>query len=73
MNEAPSTQTKIVRVKEIPALYGIAVSTVWSWAKDPDNEFPSPLKFGSNVTAWLRSDLDEWAESREPFYEKREG
>ena len=72
MNEA-QTQTPVsnlVRANQFPALYGISKATAWTWAKDPDNDFPSPRKFGAGVTAWLRTELDEWEATREPSYTK---
>ena len=54
--------------KEITVL---PISTAWNYARDPENDFPSPRKFGPNVTGWLYIELIEWAESRQPIYIKK--
>ena len=60
----------IVRPAQQQEITGLAISTAWNYAKDPDNDFPSPRKFGPNVTGWLFDDLMNWAESRKPIYDK---
>ena len=60
----------IVRPTQQKEITGLAISTAWGYAKDPDNDFPSPRKFGPNVTGWLYDDLKKWAASRQPIYPK---
>ena len=40
----------------------IAHSTLWRWVSQ--KRFPTPVRLGPRVTAWRRSDLEAWAESR---------
>ena len=60
----------IVRPAQQREYTGLPISTAWHYAKDPDNSFPSPRKFGPNVTGWLLDDLLEWARSKQPIYSK---
>ena len=61
----------IVRPGKQQDITGLPISTAWGYAKDPNNEFPSPRKFGPNVTGWLYAELVEWAETRQPIYDKK--
>lgn len=45
-----------IRVKEVAALLGCSVSTVWSWTKR--GIIPAPQRVGSRFTYWLRSDIE---------------
>ena len=51
MNESPR-----IRVKEVAALLGCSVSTVWTWAKK--GIIPAPQRVGGRFTYWLRADIE---------------
>lgn len=51
MNESPR-----IRVKEVVALLGCSVSTVWSWTKR--GIIPAPQRVGPRFTYWLRNDIE---------------
>lgn len=44
-----------IRVKEVAALKGISVPTVWRWIHQ--GHLPKPVRLGPNVTAWKVGDL----------------
>lgn len=50
-----------IRVKEVAALLGCSVSTVWAWAKK--GIIPAPQRVGPRFTFWLRSDIEAVATS----------
>lgn len=50
-----------IRVKEVAALLGCSVSTVWSWTKR--GIIPAPQRVGPRFTYWLRSDIEAVATS----------
>lgn len=56
MNESPR-----IRVKEVAALLGCSVSTVWTWAKK--GIIPAPQRVGVRFTYWLRADIETAATS----------
>ena len=56
MNESPR-----IRVKEVAALLGCSVSTVWAWSKR--GIIPAPQRVGPRFTYWLRGDIEAAATS----------
>lgn len=48
-----------IRVKEVAALLGCSVSTVWAWSKR--GIIPAPQRVGPRFTYWLRSDIEATA------------
>ena len=56
MNESPR-----IRVKEVAALLGCSVSTVWAWSRR--GIIPAPQRVGARFTFWLRSDIEAVATS----------
>jgi len=62
-NSAETPLTQLIRQSElIPAVIPISNTTLWRWIKN--NQFPKPLKLGSNIVAWKRCDVDDWIASR---------
>lgn len=52
-----------MRVKEVAAKLGCAVSTVWAWVKA--GYLPQPHKVGSRFTYWLRDEIEAIASNKE--------
>lgn len=50
------------RLAEVKKIVGVSGSSIWSWVKQ--GKFPAPYKLSENTTAWLASDIQEWAQSR---------
>ncbi|HHJ13259.1 MAG TPA: AlpA family phage regulatory protein [Gammaproteobacteria bacterium] len=50
--------TEYLRVKQVAALLGIGVSTVWAWVKE--GKLPAPVKLSERVTVWDRAELESW-------------
>jgi predicted DNA-binding transcriptional regulator AlpA len=48
-------QPQLLTVKEVAALSGLGVSTVWLQAKK--GNFPAPIKIGGS-TRWRRTDVE---------------
>jgi len=51
-------QTKLLRVKQVSEITGIAVSTIWKYVRL--NEFPKPFKLSMRVTVWDSNEVNEW-------------
>ncbi len=49
---------KLMRVKQVSAQTGLAVSTIWKYVKS--GEFPKPHKLSIRVTVWNSEDIDKW-------------
>ena len=50
-NKQEAPQPKSLRARQVAALLGIGLSTVWVWAKRPG--FPPARKIGPQVTVWI--------------------
>ena len=55
-------QTKLLRVKQVSELTGIAVSTIWKYVKL--EQFPAPFKLSMRVTVWSSDDINEWIKAQ---------
>ena len=51
-----------LRVKEVAALTGMGVSTIW--AKIKNNEFVQPVRLSAKITAFKASEIQAWLESK---------
>lgn len=49
---------RIIRLKEVMSLTGLARSTVYKYIAD--NEFPIPLPLGDRCVGWLESEIHDW-------------
>lgn len=55
--------TRTIKGKsEKRGLLPMAESTIWT--KVRNGEFPQPIKISERVTAWRRSDIEAWLESK---------
>lgn len=54
---------KLLRRPEVESLTGLSRSTLYEWMKR--GEFPQPVKLGTRLVAWRKSDIGEWLESRQ--------
>ena len=63
-NEVSSmTNDAIVLESELRAkILPVSRSTLWRWESNGD--FPKRRKLGPRRVGWLRSDIDEWLQSR---------
>lgn len=46
--------------KEVAAMLGIGVSTVWKKTNDPDGNFPRPFNITERARRWRKSDIIDW-------------
>lgn len=44
--------------------FGVHVSTVWRWRRDPAIAFPAPIWLGPNSPRWRERDVLEWEQRR---------
>ena len=60
---------KIIRIKDVVSMVGVARSTIYDWinSKSPrfDSTFPKPIKLGKNSVGWIQHQLIEWIESKQ--------
>lgn len=49
---------RMLRIKEVKVLLGLAQSTIWALAKQ--GKFPKPFRLADRASAWRIKDLVEW-------------
>ena len=57
-----NVQPQILRANQVCQVVGLSRATIWRLQKQ--GKFPSSFQLGSRAVGWLRSDIDEWLESR---------
>ncbi len=55
MNHIDSPENFFLNVAQVAKRYEVSTDTIWRWARQDD--LPSPVKVGPNVTRWRLSDL----------------
>ena len=46
--------------KVLARYFGTTRKTIWAWSKDPDHNFPKPIKIGKNTTRWPNKDVKNY-------------
>lgn len=50
---------RLLRLPEVKTMTGLGRSTIWKRAGD--GTFPKPVKLGPRTTAWVASEVEQWA------------
>ncbi|QIW10594.1 AlpA family transcriptional regulator [Francisella sp. LA112445] len=53
---------KAMKIKEVIDRVGLSKSTIYRLAKA--NQFPRPIKLAENSSAWIKSEVDAWLQSK---------
>jgi len=56
------TEERFIRLCEVRRISGLSRSQIYALAKN--GRFPAPIKLSTRCSAWLRSELAEWASER---------
>ena len=56
--------TVFLTAAQVAERYGIDKSTLWHWRRNPEVNFPKPLKVGSTTIRWPLSALEGWEAER---------
>jgi prophage regulatory protein len=59
---AKPSEVRFVRMKEVVAICGKSRSGIYKAIKAGD--FPKPVKVDSRSSAWIRSEIEQWAQRR---------
>ena len=54
--------TRILRMREVMQRIGLSRSTIYKLMENDD--FPRPMKLGSQAIGWRDADVEAWIESR---------
>lgn len=52
------SDSAFIRIRELPAIVGFSVPTIWR--KTKEGCFPKPVKVSSNITAWKVGSVRAW-------------
>lgn len=61
-------QENFIRMKDLSnradsrGLIGVSAQTIWKWVKN--NQFPQPIKLGTNITVWRLTEINSWMEEK---------
>lgn len=54
----------VLRRKQVAAMLGVSINTLWRLGKQPESGFPAPLQLGARSVGFLKADIDAWLASR---------
>ena len=63
MFEQKSENMKIIRPKQLSAMLGISITTLWRL--ENNNDLPPKIRLGKTAVGWRESDISDWLASRE--------
>ena len=49
--------------KEVVAMLGLGVSTIWKKTNDPSSGFPKPFHLTDRARRWRKTDIVDWVKS----------
>ena len=49
-----------LRPKAVAGKLDVSTSTIWRWVKDPEMNFPKPIKLTPMITVFNASEIDAW-------------
>ncbi len=59
------TSRRIIRSKKVEKRTGYSRMQVWRKSRDPEDDFPAPVKLSANgATGWYDDEIDQWLASR---------
>ena len=54
--------SKVLKVRQVAEEISVSVPQVYKLAKE--GRFPKPIKLGERGSGWLRTEVDDWLQSR---------
>ena len=60
-NSSQHTELRLIRLKEVLAMYGKSRSSVYDSIKK--GEFPAPIKLHGRSSAWIKSEILQWVDA----------
>lgn len=62
MAHRPETSKTLIRLPQVQAIIPYSRSTIYSLIAAGD--FPPPVKLGRRASAWVKTEVEAWAEDR---------
>ena len=62
MAQSPSTSKTLIRLPQVQEIVPYSRSTIYSLIAAGD--FPAAVKLGPRASAWVKAEIEAWAESR---------
>lgn len=55
---------KFIDLPIVEVLVCAKKSTIYGWTKDPNSDFPRPIRFSSRMVRWSESAVLQWVQNR---------
>lgn len=55
---------KLIDLQPVCGLCGVKKSTIYTWLKDPNSDFPRPVRLGSRMVRWSEISVLQWVQDR---------
>ena len=55
---------RLIDLQPVCAATGVKKSTIYTWLKDPDSDFPRPVRLGSRMVRWSEAAVLQWVQDR---------
>lgn len=52
-------------VRAVADRFGVTIATIWAWARERKEAFPSPVRLTAGTSRWRLSDLEAWEADRQ--------
>ena len=64
-NSTPApTPRKVLRPKVVMDRTGYSRVQLWRKSRNPDDDFPLPVKLGGNAIGWFETEIEAWLATR---------
>lgn len=57
-------QPRFMRVEEVAVVTGLSRATIYKYVAERTFDFPRQVRLGPNRSAWVRSEIESWMQSR---------
>lgn len=55
---------RFMRVHEVATVTGLSRATIYKYVAEGVYDFPRQVRLGPNRTAWVRTEIEQWIQSR---------
>lgn len=55
---------KLIDLQPVCTLCGVKKSTIYTWLKDPESDFPRPVRLSARMVRWSEAAVLQWVQNR---------
>ena len=63
-NQPAVRRDRLIDLYPVCDLTGVKKSTIYSWLKDPDSNFPKPIRLSPRMVRWSEAAVLQWVQDR---------